>query len=483
MIKRNARRLLNLVNQLLDFRKMEEHELKLNRSDGEIVSFIKEATDSFYDLAERKQIKLTFKSTIENLHVSYDQDKIERILFNLLSNAFKFTPSGGTVGVELQKLDDQPGDDRVSLELKVIDSGIGIPKDRLEKIFERFFQHETSSSILNQGSGIGLSITKEFVKMHDGEIKVESEPDFGSIFTVLLSLISVGPTAEEQNDPQNTDLPNPEHDGNEEKKESPDRRLRIKKAPVILLVEDNDDFRFYLKDNLGLSYNILEATNGKEGWQKALALHPDLIVSDISMPKMNGTELCGKLKSDERTKHIPIILLTALTGEEEQLKGLEIGANDYMTKPFNFEILHSKIKNLLTLNQTLKKTYTRQVSMASPEMEIESDDVKFLNTALLYIEDNLHKPQLSVEDLSKHMVISRVSLYRKCLRVTGKTPIDFIRSVKLEKAAVLLEKSSKTISEICYMVGFSTPNYFAKAFREKYQVLPSEYRAKKRDSD
>jgi signal transduction histidine kinase/ligand-binding sensor domain-containing protein/DNA-binding response OmpR family regulator len=482
MIKRNARRLLNLVNQLLDFRKMEEHELKLNRSDGEIVSFIKEATDSFYDLAERKQIKLTFKSTIENLYVSYDQDKVERILFNLLSNAFKFTPSGGTVGVELQKLDDQQEGDRVSLELKVIDSGIGIPKDRLEKIFERFFQHETSSSILNQGSGIGLSITKEFVKMHSGEIKVESEPDFGSIFTVSLSLISVGPTEEEQNDPQNTDQPNPEHDGNEEKKESPDRRLRIKKAPVILLVEDNDDFRFYLKDNLGLFYNILEAANGKEGWQKALALHPDLIVSDISMPKMNGTELCGKLKSDERTKHIPIILLTALTGEEEQLKGLEIGANDYMTKPFNFEILHSKIKNLLTQNQTLKKTYSRQVSMASPEMEIESDDVKFLNTALLYIEDNLHKPQLSVEDLSKHMVISRVSLYRKCLRVTGKTPIDFIRSVKLEKAAVLLEKSSKTISEICYMVGFSTPNYFAKAFREKYQVLPSEYRAKKRNS-
>jgi len=483
MIKRNARRLLNLVNQLLDFRKMEEQELRLNNSDGEIVSFIKDATDSFYDLAERKQIKLTFKSTIENLYVSYDQDKIERILFNLLSNAFKFTPTGGTVGVELQILDGKPADSRVSLELKVMDSGIGIPKDKQEKIFERFFQNDTSSSILNQGSGIGLSITKEFVKMQGGEIVVESEPGLGSCFTLYLNLVPLAISGQEQKHHEDADAPNARPDKKDGEKESADKHLRVKNAPLILLVEDNEDFRFYLKDNLRVFYKIEEASNGKEGWQKALALHPDLIVSDISMPEMNGNELCGKLKSDERTKHIPIILLTALTGEEEQLKGLEIGANDYMTKPFNFEILHSKIKNLLTLHQTFKKTYSRQVSMASPEMEIESDDVKFLNTALLYIEDNLHKPQLSVEDLSKHMVISRVSLYRKCLRVTGKTPVDFIRSVKLEKAAVLLEKSSKTISEICYMVGFSTPNYFAKAFREKYQLLPSEYRAKKRDSD
>jgi YesN/AraC family two-component response regulator len=248
-----------------------------------------------------------------------------------------------------------------------------------------------------------------------------------------------------------------------------------------LLVEDNEDFRFYLKDNLRVFYNIEEASNGKEGWQKALALHPHLIVSDISMPEMNGNELCEKIKSDERTKHIPIILLTALTTEEEQLKGLGTGANDYMTKPFNFEILHSKIKNLLTLHQTFKRTYTRQINISLPEMEIESDDAKFLNAALVYIEENLHNPQLSVEDLSRHIAMSRVSLYKKCLKVTGKTPVDFIRSVKLEKAAVLLEKSNKTIAEICYMVGFSTPNYFAKSFKAKYNVLPSEYIAEKRN--
>jgi len=483
MIKRNARRLLNMVNQLLDFRKMEEQELRLNNTEGEVVSFIKDATDSFYDLAERKQIKLTFASPIESLYAYFDQDKVERIIFNLLSNAFKFTPPGGKVEVMLHKRLNKTEDGKILLELKIQDSGIGIPADKQAQIFDRFFQHETSASILNQGSGIGLSITKEFVKMQGGEIAVESEPGQGTCFTLQLLL---SPVVEEDLVRSNAEDLSVQYDIDDKEKtgkEPADKHVTTKNVPVILLVEDNEDFRFYLKDNLSIYYKIVEASNGKEGWQKALALHPHLIVSDISMPEMSGTELCTKLKSDERTKHIPIILLTALTGEEEQLKGLETGANDYMTKPFNFEILHSKIKNLLTLHQTFKKTYSRQVSMASPEMEIESDDVKFLNTALLYIEDNLHKPQLSVEDLSKHMVISRVSLYRRCLRVTGKTPIDFIRSVKLEKAAVLLEKSSKTISEICYMVGFSTPNYFAKAFREKYQVLPSEYRAKKRHSD
>jgi len=482
MIKRNARRLLNLVNQLLDFRKMEEQELQLNRSDGEIVSFIRDATESFYDLAERKQIKLTFKSAIDNLYVSYDQDKVERILFNLLSNAFKFTPSGGNVSVELQTLPNRTADGKVLLELKVIDSGIGIPKDKQENIFERFFQNETSASILNQGSGIGLSITKEFVKMHGGEITVESEPGLGSCFTVHLHIAPASLAALEQKDAECANWPDHgRSDKKNEGKESTGERLRTKNAPVILLVEDNEDFRFYLKDNLRVFYKIEEASNGKEGWQKALALHPDLIVSDISMPEMNGNELCEKIKSDERTKHIPIILLTALTTEEEQLKGLETGANDYMTKPFNFEILHSKMKNLLILHQTFKRTYTRQINISSPEMEIESDDAKFLNAALLYIEENLHNPQLSVEDLSRHIAMSRVSLYKKCLKVTGKTPVDFIRSVKLEKAAVLLEKSNKTIAEICYMVGFSTPNYFAKSFKAKYNVLPSEYIAEKRN--
>ncbi len=246
-------------------------------------------------------------------------------------------------------------------------------------------------------------------------------------------------------------------------------------TPTILLVEDNEDFRFYLKDNLRLHYKVLEAGNGKEGWQKALAHHPQIIVSDISMPYMDGIELSRKIKSDKRTSHIPVILLTALTGEEDQLKGLGTGANDYITKPFNFEVLHAKIKNLLFLNNTLKNTYTKQIKVLTPEVKIESEDEKLLNKVMLYLEENLTNPQLSVEELSKHVGMSRSSLYSKLLELTGQTPVEYIRSVKLEKAAVLLEKSDMNIAQIAYSVGFSTPNYFAKSFKAKYNMLPSEY--------
>ncbi|HET7896685.1 MAG TPA: response regulator, partial [Flavisolibacter sp.] len=250
--------------------------------------------------------------------------------------------------------------------------------------------------------------------------------------------------------------------------------------PSILLVEDNDDFRFYLKDNLRLHYKVHEAANGKEGWQKALAHHPQLIVSDINMPYMDGIELSRKIKSDKRTNHIPVILLTALTGEEDQIKGLGTGANDYITKPFNFEVLNAKIKNLLLLNSTLKKTYTKQIKVLTPEVQVESEDEKLLATISLYLEENLTNPQLSVEELSRHVGMSRSSLYSKLLELTGQTPVEYIRSVKLDKAAALLEKSDMNIAQIAYSVGFSTPNYFAKSFKAKYNMLPSEYLNKRR---
>jgi YesN/AraC family two-component response regulator len=250
--------------------------------------------------------------------------------------------------------------------------------------------------------------------------------------------------------------------------------------PVVLLVEDNDDFRFYLKDNLRLQYKVVEASNGKEGWQRALAVHPQLIVSDINMPEMDGIDLCQKIKSDKRTAHIPIILLTALTGDENHLKGLKTGANDYITKPFNVELLNAKIKNLLLLNATLKRTYTRQIKADVPEIQIQSSDEKFLQTVMSYLEENLTNSQLSVEELSKHVGMSRSSLYSKVLELTGQTPVEYIRSVKLEKALVLLEKSDMNIAQIAYSVGFSTPNYFAKSFKAKYNVLPSEYVSKRK---
>jgi len=496
MVMRNARRLLNLVNQLLDFRKMEEHELRLQLSEGEFVSFLKDVCHSFTDLSERKHIKFTFDSGIDKLYVLFDRDKIERILFNLLSNAFKFTLEGGTITLLLREMEGDGDVARKWVSIQVKDTGIGIPVDKKEKIFERFFQHASAAAVLNQGTGIGLSITREFVRLHGGGIEVESEPGQGSLFTIRLPLAVVREDVDRPEDESMADLA-PEEVGHEELKDvaDPEDELSagqksINRAdepmsppvdptsmPVILLVEDNEDFRFYLRDNLKDHYKVVEASNGREGWQKALSDHPQLIVSDISMPFMDGIELTYKLKADKRTSHIPVILLTALTEEEQQLRGLGTGANDYITKPFNIGMLHAKVKNLLVLRNTLQSTYTRQIKVLTPEAVVEGEDEKLMSKVVRYLEDNLTSSQLSVESLSREVGMSRSSLYSKMLDITGETPVEYIRSFKLEKAAVLLEKSGMTISEIAYQTGFSTPNYFTRIFKAKYNMLPSEYAA------
>jgi signal transduction histidine kinase/ligand-binding sensor domain-containing protein/DNA-binding response OmpR family regulator len=476
MIKRNARRLLNLVNQILDFRKMEDQELRLNITEVDIVAFIKEVLESFNDLSDRKQIQLVFKSQLKYFYTRFDQDKMERILFNLLSNAFKFTPLGGTISLELEKGMLLNHSQDASLVIKISDTGIGMTKADKDKIFDRFFQAETSAPILNQGSGIGLSIVKEFVKMHGGTISVQSESGLGSSFIIEFPFSTTEAAEELTIDFSSVKTSDSETLLNEELTNGMDR-------PSVLLVEDNEDFRFYLKDSLKSLYKVYEASNGQEGWQKALAHHPQIIVTDITMPYMNGIELCRKVKSDKRTNHIPIILLTALTGEEEQIRGLETGANDYLTKPFNFDILHAKIKNLLALNKTLKDTYTKQIKVQVPEMLIESHSDRLLNKVVLYIEENLNNPRLSVEDLSKHVGMSRGSLYHKILELTGQSPVEYIRSVKLDKATILLEKSDLNVSQIAYMVGFATPNYFAKSFKAKFNMQPSEFMSLKRKAE
>lgn len=464
MIKRNGKRLLNLVNQLLDFRKMEYNELKLCLKKGDIIQFIKEVSSSFTDVAHQKQVQFLFESEVSSFITNFDHDKIERILFNLLSNSFKFTPSGGYISVMLDlSAPDTFSRDQKMLEIKVIDTGIGIPVENQEKIFERFFQDNMPESLLNQGSGIGLSITKEFIKMHGGTIKIESEPDYGTCFIIELPVGDLNeghavaaPEQEETSYPtlQNTDNANGS----------------VKKT-TVLLIEDNDDLRFYLKDNLKHSFHIIEAVNGKDGWQKALALHPKLIVSDISMPEMNGLDLCKKIKGDSRTAQIPIILLTALTGQDDQLAGLDSGASDYIVKPFNFEILLSKIHSLLRL----QKTYQKQVNVEAMDIVVVSEDEKFLKNAFASIEKNITNPNFSVEELSRNLNLSRVSLYKKLLTLTGKTPVDCIRTIRLKRAVQLLEKSKLSIANVAYEVGFNNAAYFAKVFKEEFGMLPSEY--------
>jgi signal transduction histidine kinase/ligand-binding sensor domain-containing protein/DNA-binding response OmpR family regulator len=479
MVRRNAKRLLNLVNQLLDFRKMEEHELKLQLSKSDFIAYVKEVTESFRDLSEKKHIHFTFKTGILHLDALFDHDKIERILFNLLSNAFKFTLEGGHIIVDVQPAE-QPGDqEHTWVSIQVIDSGIGIPEDKKEMIFNRFFQNDVNPSVLSQGSGIGLSITREFIKMHGGTIDVASEPGKGCTFSLQIPLklaVEKKPVIPlERVEPDQAQAPAPLPLVNNADNTS---------EPLsVLLVEDNEDFRFYLKDNLRNNFKVIEAANGKEGWQKALSSHPQLIVSDVSMPEMDGIDFVKKLKSDKRTSHIPVIMLTAITGQEQQIKGLATGANDYITKPFNFEILNAKIKNLLHLQRTMQSTYSKQIKMSTPEVVIESSNEKLLHEIISYLENNLTNSQLSVETLSKQLGMSRGTLYVKLLELTGQTPVEYIRSFRLDKAAALMEKSNMNITEIAYQVGFTTSNYFAKSFKSKFNMAPSEFVAKMRKAN
>lgn len=476
VIKRNARRLLNLVNQLLDFRKLEENELKLYLSDGEITSFVKDLIDSFRDLSETKKILLTYNTVPFKVFAKFDHDKIERILFNLLSNAFKFTPTGGQVTVNLAVAETNPANGVYPIILSVEDTGIGLTEDKLALIFDRFYQGDIHTSGVNQGSGIGLSITKELINIHGGKIDVKSSPGKGTIFKVSLFLPALEYSVNEQ-EADETSVGQQELENTDE---SDSEQIKQNGSAHVLIVEDNEELRFYLAGNLKKFYKVTEAANGREGWHKALAVHPDLIVSDITMPFMDGIVLSRKIKADKRTKHIPIIILTALTRQEEELIGLETGVSDYLTKPFNFEVLNLKIRNLLNLNKSLKETYSKQIKVIPADIEIETGSEKFLKNIVIYIEENLNNPRFSVEDLSHQFGMSRGALYSKLLELTGLPPVEFIRSLKLDRAAVLLEKSDFTIGQIAYKAGFATPHYFTKSFKAKFDMLPSEYRIEKK---
>jgi signal transduction histidine kinase/ligand-binding sensor domain-containing protein/DNA-binding response OmpR family regulator len=461
LISRNAKRLLNLVNQLLDFRRIESNELTLHKTDGDLITFTQEIVDSFKYIAVRKNISLHFVSSYSNYHTTFDKDKLERILINLLSNAIKFTNDGGNVSLQIA------GEGETGIRLILRDTGIGLSSDMTDKIFERFFRVNNHVDILNQGSGIGLSIAQEFIKLHGGTIKVESEQGVGSAFIIFLPLL---PIAFQQTSPQIMLQKESEPIESFAKNEPPKLEM-----PVVLIVDDDDDLRAYLVESLKTKYKIIEASDGKQGWQKALANHPQVIISDVNMPGIDGIEMVRKIKNDTRTKHIPIIMLTVLSDETDQLKGLESGASDYLTKPFSFHLLSIKIENLLSLNSLLKNTYSKHIQFETPEVEIESEDEKFLLKFTRYVEEHIENPNLSIEELSKAMFVSRGTLYVKVLSFTGETPVEYVRSLKLKKALSLLQKNDLKISQIAYSVGFSNPNYFARAFKAKFNVSPSEY--------
>ncbi|MBF9254027.1 response regulator [Pontibacter sp. 172403-2] len=485
MINKNAKRLLHMVNQLLDFKKMEGKVVGFSPSEGDVVAFVRETVHSFADLSDKKNIPLAFKSGVQELQVSFDRDKLEKILFNLLSNAFKFTPAHGRITVELNSFDNDSSSAGIKiLELKVKDTGIGIAKENHKKVFERFYRDAVPGNLMNQGSGIGLAIVSEFVKIHGGMITVDSAPGVGSCFTVTIPVKEISPApgmAAMEKYAERSDVEGAETAASRAGIK-PEQTASGPNLPVVLVVEDNEDFRFYLRDSLKAYFTIIEAANGQEGWQKALSYLPDLIVSDLMMPELDGIDFCKKVKQDSRTSHIPFVLLTAHASEEKKLKGLDIGASDYVTKPVSFDLLHSRIRNLITQRELLQKVFERKISVQTCEKDIVSLDDKLIQKAIKHVEEHLSDTALSVEALSRELGVSRVQLYKKMMAITGQSPVEFIRKIRLRHAAQLLKKSQLTVAEVAYQVGFNNPKYFAKYFKEEYKILPSQYAGSKQEA-
>lgn len=475
MVHRNAMRLLTMVNQLLDFRKSDVRGHQFNPAQGDIIDYIRNVSNSFIEYSEKKDVYLTFFSSIPELLMVFDEDKIGKIIMNLLSNAFKFTPEGGRVDVSLSILSEN---EQEQLEIRISDTGIGIDDEDKGRIFERFYQVQDTKGQKSGGSGIGLHLVKEFITLHGGTISVIDNAGRGSVFIIILPVMHVEATKQEgeikkqiANSEENLmEETLSELAGSTENKET--------KPSVILIVDDNDDFRLFMKDSLKFEYQVQEAASGAKAWKMIPELQPDIIISDVMMPEMDGNELSRLVKTDIRTSHIPLILLTARSAKEQKLEGLESGADDYITKPFDFDILVLRIKRLLQMRQKRQESFSRQMEVAPSEITITSLDEKLIKKAVRYVEDNMARSELSVEELSHELGMSRVHLYKKLLSITGKTPIEFIRVIRLKRGAQLLRESQQTISEIAYQVGFNSPKYFRKYFKEEFGILPSGYQEK-----
>jgi DNA-binding response OmpR family regulator len=472
VIRRNARRLYGLVNQLLDISKLEAGKMKLEASEQNIIPLLKGLVLSFTSLSERKKITLKFNTIEDNLNVYVDKDKLEKITNNLLSNAFKFTSEGGQIDFTVEKLVSD-------VEIRITDNGIGIAKERIDKIFDRFYQIDSSHTREGEGTGIGLALTKELVELHKGKIFVKSEEGEGTTFIVQLPLGKEHLKPEEivekeiqvvKSDTKEEMELVPELDNRKEKTEI-DVLIDTEK-PLLLIVEDNSDVRSYIISHLENDYRIQEAIDGEDGLNQAIKNIPDLIISDVMMPKMDGFELCNKLKTDERTSHIPIIMLTAKATSKDKIEGYETGADDYIMKPFDANELKVRIKNLIEIRRKLQEKFTSDDYYIPSELGLM--DEQFMKRVLSVIDQHISEENFSIDELGREAAMSRMHLHRKLKALTGKSPSLFIRSVRLNKAKRLIKENRGTISEIAYDLGFGSPAYFTKCFKEEFGYTPSD---------
>jgi signal transduction histidine kinase/DNA-binding response OmpR family regulator/streptogramin lyase len=479
-IKNNTDRLYRLVTELLDFRKVESGNFKLYLFQEDLVRFVQEIFMSFQNLAEIKNIDYNFLSDSDEILVFFDKDQLEKVFYNLLSNAFKFSIEGGQIELSIVRnlLKNQ-------VEINISDNGKGIPDDRLDKIFENFYQINTPGGY-SIGTGIGLALSKSLVELHNGSITVKSNPstDNHTVYTCFTVVLKLGKEhLHGDNLVFNADLLNKTEEFRSQNKIdviTPEQiePINLDKRNTILLVEDNDEVRDFIKGSLAANYNIVDCNNGLKGWETAKNIIPDIVISDVMMPVMDGLELCRKLKNDDRTCHIPVILLTARSAYIHQVNGLQNGADIYITKPFSDQILQLNIRNLLAFKASLQKRYNQQLLLEqSGSFNASSNDEKFLQKLYKIIEKNIDNSEFSIADLTSEIGMSKSVLYKKFSALTNLSLSDFIKAQRFKYAAILLRKDDHSVSEIAFMVGFNDPKYFSKEFRKVYGVSPSEYAA------
>ena len=477
MMSQNGRRLLQLVNQLLDLSKLDQGKLQLHAENYEINELVQSVVSNFDSAASIKNIDLEFSPVDTSMLIALDQEKIKQVLFNLVGNAIKFTPEGGSIKVSLAAIDrwdGHPDHTEGAVKITVWDSGIGIPKEELSNIFNRFYQVSSTAEKESGGTGIGLALAQKLVHLHHGTIEVESKVGWGTVFTVVLPVVKTPESSPSLSKPQQaTDasyVPETVSGAMDQSDGSNGANLAL-----LLIVEDNAQMRQYIMSCLGDSYHYLQASNGQEGLRLADNKLPDLILSDVMMPEMDGYEFCRKVRGQDTTNHIPFIFLTAKADQPSLIKGLKIGSNDYVTKPFDDEVLRLKVRNHLDKMDHYRSFFSKQLAIKGDIETVESLDDAFLNRAIQEVKRYMDNHEFTVSDFAREIGMSQTQLYRKLMALTGQSPSAFIRSIRLKKAAQLIVQDYGNTSEVAYAVGFNNLSYFAKCFKEQFGVAPSSY--------
>jgi len=472
----NASRLLRLTNQLLDLSKFESNTFQPSVCRQDVIGFVRQIADLFGSQAAQQRIAFQLTTEPDACQGWFDADMLEKVMYNLLANALKFTAEGGTIQVQCRVLDPQG---TARLWLTVSDTGVGIPDEHQARIFERFYRVDGQTCTRQAGTGIGLALTRELVELHRGQIRVNSRPGIGSTFRVTLPIHrSAFPPDWLSSCPAVTPTPaHQQNDGPVSPADSPQAAPPEAgaDAPLVLVVEDDADLRAYVAGCLGQHYRVLVATNGCQALALAQTEIPDLVVSDWMMPDMNGVELCRTLKTDERTSHVPLLLLTSCSGTDSQVTGLGAGADDYVTKPFNVDVLMGRVRNLIQSRQRLRAKYSRMVMLKPADIAGESKEDVFLSKLLALIETHLADPDFTVGRLERELGLSTTQLYRKTKALTGKGGNELIRSYRLQRAAQLLRAGDRQVAEVAYAVGFNDASYFIRAFGSEFGVSPGEW--------